>query len=72
MAKITISIPEELYEKMERHSEVKWSEVARKAVASYIDRLEIAEGVMVPMKRLTKKLKDSGVDVSNIDLKKSH
>lgn len=40
MAKITISIPEELYEKMERHSEVKWSEVARKALASYIDRLE--------------------------------
>jgi hypothetical protein len=71
MVDITISIPQELYDKMKRHSEVKWSEVVRKAIASYVYRLEIVEGGVVPMKRLTKKLKDSGVDTSSIDLEKA-
>jgi len=31
MANMTLSIPEELHEKMRKHSEFKWSEVARKA-----------------------------------------
>jgi hypothetical protein len=68
MVNLTISISEDLCEKMKRHSEVKWSEVVRKALASYIDRLEIVEGGVMPMKKLAKKLKDSGVDTSKIDL----
>ncbi len=71
MVNITISIPQELCEKMKRYSEVKWSEVVRKAIASYVYRLEIAEGGVVPMKNLAKKLKDSGVDTSSIDLEKA-
>ena len=71
MVDITISIPQELYDKMKRHSEVKWSEVVRKAIASYVYRLEIVEGGAVPMKKLAKKLKDSGVDTSSIDLEKA-
>ena len=71
MVNITVSIPPELCEKMKRHSEVKWSEVVRKALASYVDRLDIVEGGVVPMKKLAKKLQDSGVDVSSIDLEKA-
>ncbi len=71
MVNITISIPQKLYDKMKRHSEVKWSEVVRKAIASYVYRLEIVEGGAVPMKKLAKKLKDSGVDTSSIDLEKA-
>ncbi len=71
MVNITISISDELSEKMKRHSEVKWSEVVRKALASYVDRLEILEGGVVPMKKLARKLKDAGVDTSKIDLEKS-
>ena len=71
MVNITISISQELCEKMKRHSEVKWSEVVRKALANYVDRLEIVEGGVVPMKKLAKKLKDSGVDISRIDLEKA-
>jgi len=71
MANITISIPQDLCEKMKRHSEVKWSEVIRKALSNYVDRLEIVENGAIPMKKLAKKMKDSGVDVANIDLDKA-
>ena len=71
MVNITVSIPPELCEKMKRHSEVKWSEVVRKALANYVDRLDIVEGGVVPMKKLAKKLQDSGVDISSIDLEKA-
>jgi len=71
MGNITISIPQELCDKMKQHSEVKWSEVVRKALASYVERLETLEGGMVPMKKLAKKLKDAGVNVSGIALDKA-
>jgi hypothetical protein len=68
MANITVSISAELCEKMKKHSEVKWSEVVRRALASYVDRLEIVEGGMIPMKKIAKKLKDAGIDITSIDL----
>ena len=71
MVNITISIPQELSDKMKRYSEVKWSEVVRKALSNHVERLEIVEGGVVPMRKLAKKLKDSGVDVSSIDLDKA-
>ena len=71
MVNITVSIPPELCEKMKRHTEVKWSEVVRKALVNYVDRLEIVEGGLISMKKLAKKLRDSGVDTSNIELKKA-
>jgi len=71
MVNLTVSIPPELYEKMKKHSEVKWSEVVRKALANYVDRLEIVEGGVISMKKLSKKLRDSGVDTSSINLKEA-
>ena len=40
MPNITLSIPDDIYEKMKEYSEVKWSEVARKAIVDYIKKLE--------------------------------
>ena len=40
MPNITLSIPDEVYEKMKRYAEVKWSEVARKAIIDYLRKLE--------------------------------
>jgi len=71
MANITISIPEELYRKMKRYSEVKWSEVVRKALADYVGRLEIVEGGVVPSEKLTAMLKDSNLDLAGVDLEKA-
>jgi hypothetical protein len=71
MVNITISVPEELYSKMKRYSEVKWSEVIRKALADYIGRLEIVEGGVLSSEKLTAMLKDSNLDVSCVNLDKA-
>ena len=41
MTNITLSIPEELHKKMKNFSEIKWSEIARKALEQRINDLEI-------------------------------
>ncbi|MDK2781761.1 MAG: hypothetical protein PWR13_789 [Archaeoglobi archaeon] len=40
MPNITLSIPPEIYEKMKKYREVRWSEVARRAIIEYLERLE--------------------------------
>ena len=71
MPNITVSIPEELYKKMKRYSEVKWSEVLRKALTEYIGRLEAMERGVVSSVELAELLKGSKLDVSSISLEKA-
>lgn len=71
MTNITISISEELYRKMKKYSEVKWSEVVRKALADYVGRLEIVEGGVVPSEKLAAMLKDSNLDVACVSIKEA-
>lgn len=40
MAHLTLSIPDELYEEMKQHPEIKWSEVARRAIVEYLQRVK--------------------------------
>ena len=40
MPNITLSIPDEIYRKMKKYSEIKWSEVVRKAIIDYLKKLE--------------------------------
>jgi metal-responsive CopG/Arc/MetJ family transcriptional regulator len=71
MVNITISIPQELSDKMKRYSEVRWSEVVRKALTDYVGRLEIVEGGMVSSENLASMLKESDLDVSCVDVDKA-
>jgi metal-responsive CopG/Arc/MetJ family transcriptional regulator len=71
MVNITVSIPEDLYRKMKKYSEVRWSEVVRKALVEYIGRLEVMERGVVPSEKLVELLRESGSDVSSIDLEKA-
>jgi metal-responsive CopG/Arc/MetJ family transcriptional regulator len=71
MVNITVSIPEDLYNKMKKYSEVKWSEVVRKALAEYIGRLEVMELGVVSSDVLADMLKNSSLDVSSISLEKA-
>ena len=71
MTNMTISIPTELCEKMKKHAEVKWSEVVRKSIADYINKMEIAKGGVVPSSTLLAMLKDSNIELSNIPLEKA-
>jgi len=40
MTNITLSIREDIYEKMKKHSEIKWSEFVRKAIEKRVKKLE--------------------------------
>jgi predicted translin family RNA/ssDNA-binding protein len=48
LANVTLAVPEELRRKMRNHPEIKWSEVARKAMWEYANKLDM-------MDELTKK-----------------
>ncbi|EEB74505.1 hypothetical protein [Thermococcus sp. AM4] len=43
MPNITLSVPPDLYRRMKKHPEIKWSEVARKAIAEYLAKIEAEE-----------------------------
>lgn len=43
MGNITLSMPEDIFVEMKHFSEVKWSEVARRAIIQKIETLQLAE-----------------------------
>ena len=51
---MTLSIPKELHEKMKGMSEIRWSEIARRAIEERIDDLETMNKIASKSK-LTKK-----------------
>jgi len=59
---VTFAVPQELHEIMRRHPEIKWSEIARKAIWEYARKLEL-------MERLTSESKLSEKDVLELDKK---
>ncbi|MBI3413455.1 MAG: hypothetical protein HY051_05250 [Candidatus Aenigmarchaeota archaeon] len=54
MPNITLAVPEELHEKMKKHSEIRWSEVARKAISQKMEDLETMDRIAAKS-RLTQK-----------------
>ncbi len=45
MTNMTLAVPEDLKKLMERHKEVKWSEVARQAMWDHAKKLEIMDKI---------------------------
>ncbi|MDP2666627.1 MAG: hypothetical protein Q8P05_03955 [Candidatus Diapherotrites archaeon] len=43
MPNMTMNVPDEMHEKMRQHSDVKWTEVARRAFESKLEKLEKSE-----------------------------
>ncbi|MBU0929886.1 MAG: hypothetical protein KJ623_02345 [Nanoarchaeota archaeon] len=62
MTNITLSIPDELNGKMKHHTDIRWSEVARKAIEQKIEDLELMDKIIAKSK-LTQK------DVDEFDKK---
>ena len=62
MPNMTLSIPKELHEKMKKMSEIRWSEVARRAIEQRVNDLEI-------MDKLASKSKLTKKDVESISKK---
>jgi len=59
---VTFAVPEELHEIMKRHPEIRWSEIARKAMWEYAQKLEL-------MERITSESRLSEKDVLELDKK---
>ena len=66
MANITLSIPENVHREMKQFSEVRWSEVARKAITEKIETLKMADRLAAKSKltpedveEFSKKIKSS-------------
>jgi hypothetical protein len=59
---MTMSIPTELHQVVKKHSEIKWSEIARKAMWEQARKLELMDAI-------TKKSKLNEKDVMEIDEK---
>ncbi len=52
MTNLTLSIPDDLYEEMKKHPEIRWSEVARQAVRRKLEDLRRLDELLAPS-RLT-------------------
>lgn len=50
MVNMTLAIPEDLHALMKKHDHVKWSEVARKAIKTQAEKLEIMDKILVNSK----------------------
>lgn len=45
MPNMTLALPEEIYEIVKTHSEVRWSEIARRAIESYAKKLAMLDAI---------------------------
>lgn len=62
MANMTLSIPEDIHGIVKKHSEIRWSEIARRAIVSEAEKLELID-------KITSKSKLTMKDVMEINQK---
>ena len=46
MVNITLSVPEELHKKMQKHTELKWSDIARKSFEMKLEEIELFKNLL--------------------------
>jgi hypothetical protein len=46
MPNMTFAVPEELHKEMRRHKDIRWSEIARRALAREVNRLHIYDRIL--------------------------
>jgi hypothetical protein len=66
MVNMTLAIPEDLHEIMKKHTDIKWSEVARRALRDYAEKLDKLDRMLHDSK-----LTDEDVDQIDHKIKKS-
>lgn len=66
MVSMTLSIPEDLHQLIKKHTEIKWSEIARRALWDYARKLELLDDITSKSK-----LTEKDVNEINKELKKS-
>ena len=66
MANLTLSIPDDMRERMRKYPEIKWSEVVRKAILEYLDKLMGSE--TYDSSHYARLAKQTGVNLESIPL----
>ena len=66
MSNITLSLPNEIHEVMKKHNEIRWSEIARRAIVREVERLSIMDKIaakskltMKDIEKINDKVKES-------------
>lgn len=67
MTNLTLAIPEELHERMQVHSEIRWSEVVRRSILQKVEMLDAMDKIAKKSK-LTKKDVDEIAQKINRDV----
>jgi len=70
MGNITLAVPEELHRKMKHFSEIRWSEVARKAIERKVDDLEIMDKISSKSKLTKSDLNELSKKINKVATKK--
>ena len=60
MVNMTLAIPEEMNKIMKKHTEIRWSEIARKAMWQYAVKLERMERILSKSKLTEKDAEEIG------------
>lgn len=63
MTNMTLSIPEELMKIMRKHTQIKWSEVARRAIWDEAKKIEIMDRILSKSKLTEKDVEEIGKKV---------
>ena len=70
MGNITLSIPESIHQDMRNFSEVRWSEVARKAIVEKLETLHLANRIVKKSKLTQKDVKEFSKKVNSLAAKR--
>ncbi len=71
MTNMTLAVPQDLHEMMQKHKEIKWSEVARQAMWEQARKLELMENILSKSKLSEKDALEVGKEI-NKGIAKSH
>jgi hypothetical protein len=70
MGNITLSVPDDIQDQMRHFSEVKWSEVARKAIIERIEALILTERLAQKSKLTEKDVQDFSKKIKSLATKR--
>ena len=68
---MTLAVPEELYKIMKKHSEIKWSEVARQAMWTQARKLELMDNLLAKSELTEKDAETIGKKIKH-EIAKKH
>ncbi len=70
MTNITLSMPDSVHSEMKQFSEVKWSEVARKAIIERLETLKLADKISKKSKLTAKDVKEFSKKINSLSTKR--